>query len=382
MNISPSEVSTTTTIVVGYFNADDTPEWNLIYASTTKRICARRNQRERGERREVITTLFYYYLKSIPPYQWAYQPKASDIYDDKELAFLAISFRKDHNLSKADIDAAQAKIPEIAKNWVENKRRAFLNLMSSYLRDEGYHQVTFTPETDILQLAIAVFACSVAHTDCAKSPWDGPFSNPLIGYDAAALLQGDSPICHIVFSETGFKAAMFLVKLVGLDPFSATCADMDEKDARFICTKCPVLRQKVALPWTAAVSSSETNFLLINSSNHQVAHSMFKHRHRGGEYTWDLLSPGKTREVKKRERDEIYPKLNDLWCCNLCPAFLDSRKNFYVIKQHIYTRCLIRSSKTTSLTHFHRHGIREPEVPRDIFVYQASRPQSQRLVKL
>jgi len=73
---------------------------------------------------------------------------------------------------------------------------------------------------------------------------------------------------------------------------------------------------------------------------------MFKQRHRGGEFTWDLLSPEKTREVKKREQGEIYPKLGDLRCCNLCPAFLDS-----VVKQYEVL------NKTTPPTHFHRHGI-------------------------
>ena len=226
-------------------------DWNDIYEPMSERVCANRNNREKGERRQVITMLFDSYLKSISPYQWAYQPKPHDIYDDKELAFLAISFRENQKLSKADLDAARAKIPEIAKNWVENKRRTLLDLMPSYLRDKGY-QEEITPGSDILQLAIAVFACSAR---CAESSWEGPFSNPLIGYDAAALHKCDSPRCRIAFSETGFEAAMSLVKLVGLDPFSTTCAHMDEKDARFICSN-----RLIALPWTAAVSSSEMIF--------------------------------------------------------------------------------------------------------------------------
>ncbi|KAF8333724.1 hypothetical protein F5887DRAFT_993244 [Amanita rubescens] len=309
-------------------------EWNLIYESTRGRICDFRNIREMGERRKIITRmLFDSYLKYISPYQWAYQPKSHDIYDDRELAFLAISFQKDRDLSKADLDAAKAKIPEIAKNWMQNKRNALSSLMSSYLRDKGYlKEVIITPEFDILQLAIAVFACSPIPS--ATSLWDNPSPIPLIGPDAALLHKCDSRMCRIVFSEFGFEAAMYFVKLVGLDPFSTTYADMDKKDARFVRSDV----REVALSWTDAV----THFFLEKGTVHEST------------TVWELLSPEETSEAKKNEED---PKLNESWCCNLCPVFgYWSRKNFYVVKEHIYTS----------------HGVREPEVPRHIFVYNLS----------
>ena len=145
------------------------------------------------------------------------------------------TFQKDQNLFKADLDAAAAKIPEIAKNWMQNKRNALSDLMSSYLRDKGYLKgVPITPEFDILQLAIAVFACSPIRS--AKSPRHNPSSIPLIGPDAAVLHKCDHPMCRIVFSEVGFEAAMSFVKLVGLDPFSTTYADIHGQKGCSICS--------------------------------------------------------------------------------------------------------------------------------------------------
>jgi hypothetical protein len=119
-----------------------------------------------------------------------------------------------------------------------------------------------------MELATTIFQCATK-CNANESVWGGGYSNPLFGWEGAVTHSCKSVQIYyynkeiqteLAFSEKGSAAAAKLITLSGLDPASATPADMEKKDLRFFCSECVprdfanFLYGRCAYSWRSGVS--------------------------------------------------------------------------------------------------------------------------------
>ncbi|KAJ7848240.1 hypothetical protein B0H14DRAFT_3867259 [Mycena olivaceomarginata] len=122
----------------------------------------------------------------------------------------------------------------------------------------------------------------------------------------------------IEFNTRGSAVAAELAVLLGLDPETATAAEMDTAEARFVCSVCPPESQGRWRPLTWRDC---------------VVHGNTTH----GPPSWTLLSPLAAADVRRREETGDYSHAQ-VWSCTLCNVYLLSLGYYKYVKEHIVLR--------------------------------------------
>ncbi|KAJ6458330.1 hypothetical protein C8R47DRAFT_1163342 [Mycena vitilis] len=161
-------------------------------------------------------------------------------------------------------------------------------------------------------------------------------------------------------SSLGYAAALKLVTLLGLDPESATDAQMDSIDARFLCEDCPVappgrLPGRAALKWRECVQHA-----LECNRRDRLSHSYPR---------WVLLSDRITFDIRRDEpQGEEINAIHSInaWACIICDEHLPrSHKTYTEVTKHIRAKHGVMLPKKGMHLVFYvnkRHRKRQPVI--------------------
>ncbi|KAF7357202.1 F-box domain-containing protein [Mycena sanguinolenta] len=130
----------------------------------------------------------------------------------------------------------------------------------------------------------------------------------------------------INFDPRGSAVAAQLAMLLGMDPDTATAADMDRADERFCCGTCRLESQgrRRVMGWRECV-------LHVASSPRSQE-----------EQSWLRLSPIATADVRRREDPDDY-SLISAWSCTLCTDYNPSFEIQKYIEDHIRRTHLVET---------------------------------------
>lgn len=179
------------------------------------------------------------------------------------------------SVTQEEIDTALAPLPEILESWVARNRQYLADLLpKSNTKPRGKRVATEEPSR--IDLANSFFTCST----CESRGFNGMIfhSSTILfhrdWFHSASRVVGHSlqtigKILHqlpwnydstIVYDEQMSANASDIVTLCGLNPNTATLADMDWLNKRLVCTGCPPVvtsekeTKRRAFGWKEAVS--------------------------------------------------------------------------------------------------------------------------------
>ncbi|KAJ6563481.1 hypothetical protein B0H10DRAFT_2115209 [Mycena sp. CBHHK59/15] len=266
-------------------------EHTLLVKTRKKAVCA-----------AVVKTI----RSGAAPATWAYHPPEYTIESFATFAGL-INDESDEPLT-ADAErlaAALADLPALVELWRVEKQTQLASLLLAAAQP---------PDLRTLDLATSVFTCLGSWIEGCEVR----AGRSLIGWEGAGthLRCGSLQNYHqgrLHFCPEGSAAARELVKLVDLDPTTATAAEMDGVDARFLCGVCPGHGGgRKALLWRECVLHA-IECRRLPAQPWTVSHAT---------PFWQLLSPEGASDVRRREDPDPYV-LDFTWICNLCPAHYD-----------------------------------------------------------
>lgn len=235
----------------------------------------------------------------------------------------------DVSKSKGEVDlAAFQELVPVACDWWREKVDSVLvkKLCPSITADED-------SDVDLLELATVWFKCEECNnnrlsvcgypevlTHDGHRSGSNYNSNPqtpeeLVNYVLrdiciAGLFKFEEFSEKLELSADTCATASELVQLCGLDPATATRADMDERNARFACLEC-----RAMFPWHKAVRATSFSTYLPNLMKPylQVLHPIDRHHH--GPLRWALVNDADSKAVKALEtKDRTRVTKHPLWC--------------------------------------------------------------------
>jgi len=246
-------------------------------------------------RKQLVPPLYKDYKRTLVPAQWAYLPRTHDIYEFS--AFKTVLNAEDEaQTTEASFKEAMTSLPGLIAAWWESRKRELAQMMLATMAEPaGPSLIPTTNDTTLasveggsglskpsqhtpssvaidsfccLYLATAVFKCATPNCRNNVSPFGGGFPKVLLAWDDAVahecrgnIFQRPS-VCldtKLEFNKRGSAAAMSLVSWARLDVRSATPADMDKLDLRFVCLNCEPqiyymnIYGRKALSWRACV---------------------------------------------------------------------------------------------------------------------------------
>ncbi|KAJ7064803.1 hypothetical protein C8F01DRAFT_1128244 [Mycena amicta] len=295
-----------------------------------------------AKRRNIVVQLYDEYKRSLVPDQWRSLPRLYDLF--KEPAFKSVlDCADDIEITTAHFDAAVQALPEIVLSIQATRTAEMMDLLkdeptpTSQTPDQEPGEILPHPHSP--ESALAVFVCEQKCTGSRSS-----LRISFIGSQAAMAHQCKPPFTYhnndtaplktvLQLSQRGISAACALVKLAGLDPEHATCAEMDQVDARFTCLACPVRKAgnqfiQTAYPWRAAV----THFVYTSAA------------HASPQWQSDPIF---TDRAKRAEGVDTTLS----WACNHCAHHLEKCETRAKVLEHVRTS----------------HAIAEPAAPKDFF---------------
>ena len=217
-------------------------DWQKIKGEYCTIVEGYAKQRRKREREELVRKLIDEHRATVRPITartWPTNEALFTITPFSGIVDLAPIYEIPDALEKA-LSEGKAIISSFIANWVSGIKDCAMNeLFKPALKNKVPSNI------DPLQLAINVFRCSCQHGRC------------LTGWENVALhmhrhIKGD--LSSIQWSLDGFDAVCELLKEVGLDRFTTSAKDMDERDDRFVCLSCPDVRRREARHWREAVS--------------------------------------------------------------------------------------------------------------------------------
>lgn len=294
------------------------------------RVDGQKRNRLRKERRERTNQVYVDYKKTLKPEKWqAMPPMEVMLYQEPFNTFLNGPIEDTPELT---LEEAKEKLPPAIEEWTAERR------LEQYQMIPGADMPEVEPETeeglsdeelalraqarelsqkDILNalmesrmnLATTVFSCmtckSGRHSAMALIGWDATFTH---------MCGSQSSWYHTSFEfcSVGFAAAANIIRSVGLEPETATPADLDAIDARFFCLNCPVtlhrkIRGRKAYTWRECVQ-----------------HAVEKEEDHGHAIpSWTRLAEETTAFVRAHEPPPpVFRKAN--WGCNHCPEHFET----------------------------------------------------------
>ncbi|KAJ7165712.1 hypothetical protein C8R43DRAFT_946364 [Mycena crocata] len=275
-------------------------------------------------------------LRTAPHETWAYSPPHYTIETFPPLRELTTD-PSDAPLAEDDPRLADALsgLLDFVKAWGVEKRL----LLASLLPSPGASTADDPPNPRRLALATSVFTCLGSWMTSATVT----AGRSLIGWEGA----GAHLRCRSLqrfwehrphFAPEGAAAARELVRLVGLDPATATAAEMDRMcgdgsegaaDKRFLCALCPVegykrvrMRGRPAMRWRECVQHTiERTRLRTGDAAH-------------GAPAWVLLTEEGVKDVRRREGPDPAAQDN-AWLCTLCTVHYEGRVTLSTVTEHV-----------------------------------------------
>ncbi|KAJ7192058.1 hypothetical protein B0H12DRAFT_1171893 [Mycena haematopus] len=343
-----------------YFPRLTSKRWNKARPHVLPLVAAARAnrlERERAllvaNRTAAVVVATSHVLRTAPPATWPYAPPHHTIEALPQLQAL-IHDPSTTPLPDDDPRLAHAllALPAFVETWRAQKRA----LLTSLLPQPTVHASSSTKpnsERDLerLDLATSVFTC--------LGSWVGAMSvtagRSLIGWAGA----GAHLRCRSLrtfwdrrphFAPEGAEAADALVRLVGLDPATATAEQMDglcggelhtrartgkgagrdaDPDRRFLCLLCPVevhrgVHGRRAMRWRECVQHTIERTRMNGGDA----------AHRGVAPAWALLTDAAVDDLRRREAPD--PVIfDDAWACTMCTAHHEGRTTRATAVEHV-----------------------------------------------
>ncbi|RXW18806.1 hypothetical protein EST38_g7059 [Candolleomyces aberdarensis] len=238
--------------------------WSRLRPKLEPGIEAERNRRvacelesTMNERMSILKDLYDVYLSSLKPSDCCFCPPAQFLRPLPEVVSL-IEAGKDVVVTSHDFQPILDNIATHIANYQEERRQFAISTLPE----------TETQPADPLSLAKNVFMCEATHTHS----WDGGLSKaamsgwPMIGshfcikrsaLDYHPGIRLDRP-CKVIYNNKLSGIASNVITVIGLDPSTASCADMDQKDARFTCDFCSSANFSNIFTWRGALFHGHT----------------------------------------------------------------------------------------------------------------------------
>ncbi|KAH6908303.1 hypothetical protein BKA70DRAFT_1426879 [Coprinopsis sp. MPI-PUGE-AT-0042] len=295
------------------------------------RVDGHKRDRFRKERREKTTKLLADYKKTLKPERWQRMPPMEVLlYQEPFYDYLNGPLEDTPELT---LETAKEKLPIAIEDWTTERRLELYQMIPGHempdaepepgteegLSDED--RATRARERENtrkeilgilmdqrMNLATSVFSCAT----CKQSR-----------HSAMSLIGWDTTLTHMCgsmsswyhtsfeFCSVGYAAAANIIRSVGLNPETATPAELDALDARFFCLNCPVtlhrkVRGRKAYTWRECVQ-----------------HAVEKEEDHGHAIpSWTRLSAETTAFVREHEPPPpVFRKAN--WGCNHCPEHFE-----------------------------------------------------------
>ncbi|KAF7318781.1 hypothetical protein HMN09_00390400 [Mycena chlorophos] len=329
--------------------------WKLVRSPLEEKIKAAKASRLRSERhalvrrrRNVAEGLYNTYKRSLVPTQWRSLPRSRVVLAEPAFNDI-IAAADDREVTEAHFQAAVDSLPEIILSLQAARSAHLLALIQAPHRAaaptdaEPGEVLPSPPHPHSLDSALAVFICERKCT-AGTSRWSSSTIATYVGQEAAAAHH-----CHLWYdwqqheagktvfqlSPRGVQAATALLESAGLDN-SATCAQMDALDARYLCKACSPRKSGSnltysAYPWRAAITHFE--------------HAHW-HESLGTVPKWELLDPTRMESVKATETDSTLS-----WACNHCVQHMNQCETRAKVAEHVEMM----------------HGISNPALGVDLF---------------
>lgn len=294
------------------------------------RIDGHKRNRLRKERREKTTQVYSDYKKTLKPVKWQTMPPLEVmLYQEPFNTFLNGPVEETMELT---LDEAKEKLPQAIEEWTMERRLEQYQMIPGHqmpeveqeteegLSDEELairaHARELSQKENLnnlmeqrMNLATSVFSCSSCksgrHSAMALIGWDATFIH-LCGSQASWYHTG------FEFCSVGYAAAANIIRSVGLNPETATPAELDAIDARFFCLNCPVtlhrkIRGRKAYTWRECVQ-----------------HAVEKEEDHGHAIpSWTRLAEEITTFVNAHEPPPpVFRRAN--WGCNHCSEHFDT----------------------------------------------------------
>ncbi|KAF8964009.1 hypothetical protein BDZ97DRAFT_1758129 [Flammula alnicola] len=223
-----------------------------------------------------------------------------------------------------ETEYAVSLFPPFISGWTKEKQEYILSLFPASQPEQD-----FETKLKKLDLAVSVFTC----LDCKIKARAG---RALVGWDNICRHMRSRVACHeypcskYEINGSASAAAACLVSCVGLDPATATIADMDEHDRRFLCGNC-----LKTYTWVECIEHA-VEMQILGSAMHDTP-------------AWLLLTPEATKFVKEHEYPHPRP-VASVWRCNMCATHYT---------EHVTQDKAIEHMKAV-------HLVKEPEIGVDV----------------
>ncbi|KAJ7473103.1 hypothetical protein B0H11DRAFT_2282623 [Mycena galericulata] len=291
--------------------------WNKSRPEVLQYVRQAKNFRLHAEstaRRNVVWSGVANVLPHRPQSTWAYTPSIDTILAFPEFTRII----NDDNVAALAKDDARL-VEVLTKLPALLDARCVAKQTSLAAKIPGAHD---PPDLQMLELATSVFTCGRRHECRDHVCWDKMYCC-LVGWREAGSRHRESR-CNCwsrTLSEPASAAARALVRLVGLDPKTATADEMDDVDHRFVCNDCPpTQRGREAMGWRKC---------LVHASEQQEKSDAGKHTS-----SWTLLSPKCAADVRRREgQDPCY--MDEAWICVLCTVHFDKNVRRAAAIEHV-----------------------------------------------
>ncbi|KAH6894997.1 hypothetical protein BKA70DRAFT_1375721 [Coprinopsis sp. MPI-PUGE-AT-0042] len=295
------------------------------------RVDGHKRDRFRKERREKTTKLLADYKKTLKPERWQRMPPMEVLlyqepfYDYlngplEDTPELTLETAKENYLSRSRIGRQRRlelyqmipghEMPDAepepgTEEGLSDEDRA----TRARERENTRKEILGILMDQRMNLATSVFSCAT----CKQSR-----------HSAMSLIGWDTTLTHMCgsmsswyhtsfeFCSVGYAAAANIIRSVGLNPETATPAELDALDARFFCLNCPVtlhrkVRGRKAYTWRECVSSA------CCREREDHGHAI---------PSWTRLSAETTAFVREHEPPPpVFRKAN--WGCNHCPEHFE-----------------------------------------------------------
>ncbi|KAJ3521395.1 hypothetical protein NMY22_g12338 [Coprinellus aureogranulatus] len=341
--------------------------WTRLKPKLEPLVIAQKEKRLNKELQTIVTprmqifkTLFEGYLAGVRPLEKLNAPSFQFLRAVPEVAAL-IDAPKDVTVTASDFQPVLAKMPEHVSQYLRDYREAIAGIFPAS---------DFQTSLDPLNMARFVLQCSTSFArEVRRLLYYGsstPYyatsivtcsSGPLHGWSMVTshlhcdckgaeayelgVIPSSVPQQAFTVHEEASVTATSIIALVGLDPMTATIADMDEKGPIFACVNCSAPQRYPIYNWRQAVHHA------FNS--HLNRHSWIVGRKQP---TFRVVSS----EEAEKARAFILPlEQAQVWSCNHCSS-------------------IYGSDKATILEHLQSmHNIEQAEVSRDYFVNEKKR---------
>lgn len=327
--------------------------WQGLRKSVEAEIIANQKARleqatriHRQARRCLIRDGLEKYRKNVPSSQWKHLPTPL------EIGFLEPFARHVTSISSAAVtmqtfDEAFELLPELLKESDGELLHHLLGRLpnakklTNATKGKGKMRVSTSTSAAFnpLELAHSVFKCQLfnrCRTLIIGS--DAILSHHCVGENSG--ISSTAEIFDYNRDFTFYKEAALLaekvVELSGLEPSTATVADMDGLDLRFACTCISAPEESTGFDWRHMVSPLMVKVaLLIHLC--QIQHLVVNqsHRHYWREHRFYVLLSEQAQIIKLREENhKIWQQRK--WICAHCPDFSPlSCESETVVKTHV-----------------------------------------------